>query len=132
VYYNILRIPSIVSIARVHTLFNNIHFSCSFFFSLSCFLFNCIMDKSVKEESSRLNKPPVYLHNPRPQLKRPLDAGPFPSHHPLAGLPLPAHPTPYQQQQAARLQYYHTRPAAYVENPSFGLNDFELQDTLGR
>lgn len=93
------------------------------------------MDKSVKEESSpsRLNnntKPPVYLSHPRPHLKRPLDAGSFPPHHPLAGLPLPQ-PTPFQQQQSARLQYYHTRPPTYVENPSFGLIDFELQDTLG-
>lgn len=77
------------------------------------------------------NKPPVFLSNPRPHLKRPLDTSSFPPSHPLAGLPLPS-PTPYQQQQAARLQYYHTRPPAYVENPSFGLKDFELQDTLGK
>lgn len=104
------------------------------------------MEKSVlnnsiiKEEGSTTttssakvnnNKPPVYLNNPRPHLKRPLESNAFPPHHPLAGLPLPQSPTPYQQQQAARLQFYHTRPSAYVEKPSFGLNDFELQDTLG-
>lgn len=83
-----------------------------------------------KEDSRLVNKPPVYLSNPRPHLKRSLDQTPFPPNHPLAGLPLPS-PTPYQQQQAARLQYYHTRSPAYVEHPSFGLNDFELQDTLG-
>ncbi|OBZ81504.1 cAMP-dependent protein kinase catalytic subunit beta, partial [Choanephora cucurbitarum] len=76
------------------------------------------------------NKPQVYLSNPRPLLKRPMDNNAFPPNHPLANLPIPS-PTPYQQQQAARLHYYHTRPSAYVENPSFGLKDFELQDTLG-
>lgn len=88
---------------------------------------------SKEDPTTRLvnSKPPVYLSNPRPHLKRPLDQQtPFPPNHPLAGLPLPS-PTPYQQQQAARLQFYHTRPPAYVENPSFGLKDFELQDTLG-
>ena len=40
-------------------------------------------------------------------------------------------PTLYQQQQQARLQYFHHRQPVYVEKPSFGLNDFELQDTLG-
>ncbi|KAG2206179.1 hypothetical protein INT46_007174 [Mucor plumbeus] len=104
------------------------------------------MEKSVlnnsiiKEEGSTTttsstkvnnNKPPVYLNNPRPHLKRPLESNAFPPHHPLAGLPLPQSPTPYQQQQAARLHFYHTRPSAYVEKPSFGLQDFELQDTLG-
>lgn len=84
-----------------------------------------------KEDSRLVNKPPVYLSNPRPHLKRSLEQTPFPPNHPLAGLPLPS-PTPYQQQQAARLQYYHTRSPAYVEHPSFGLNDFELQDTLGK
>jgi hypothetical protein len=86
-------------------------------------------NNTISNNSSN-NKPPVFLSNPRPHLKRPLDTSSFPPSHPLAGLPLPS-PTPYQQQQAARLQYYHTRPAAYVENPSFGLKDFELQDTLG-
>lgn len=38
----------------------------------------------------------------------------------------------YQQQQAKRLQYYHSRPPVYVVNPSFGLQDFELLDTLGK
>lgn len=80
------------------------------------------------------NKPPVYLSNPRPQLKRPLESAtattPFPPNHPLANFPLPT-PTPYQQQQAARLQYFHTREPVYVNNPTFGLKDFELQDTLG-
>ncbi|ORY92103.1 kinase-like domain-containing protein [Syncephalastrum racemosum] len=36
-----------------------------------------------------------------------------------------------QQQQAKRLHYYHTRQPVYVANPSFGLQDFELLDTLG-
>ena len=97
-----------------------------------------VMEKTVtnstngnKDENARLAKPPVFLSNPRPQLKRPLETTPFPPNHPLAGLPLPS-PTPYQLQQAARLQYYHTRPPVYVGCPSFGLNDFELQDTLGK
>lgn len=86
---------------------------------------------SAKMSSSNM-KPPVYLNNPRPHLKRPLESNAFPPNHPLAGLPLPQSPTPYQQQQAARLHFYHTRPPAYVEKPSFGLKDFELQDTLGK
>jgi protein kinase X len=95
------------------------------------------MDKSVREESStsRLNntKPQVYLSNPRPPLKRALDNACFPPHHPLAGFQPPPQqqPTPHQLQQAARLRDYHNKPPAYVERPSFGLNDFELQDTLG-
>ncbi|KAI7885358.1 camp-dependent protein kinase 9 [Lichtheimia hyalospora FSU 10163] len=36
-----------------------------------------------------------------------------------------------QQQQLQRLQYFHSRPPVYVANPSFGLQDFELMDTLG-
>ncbi|KAI8641702.1 camp-dependent protein kinase 9 [Parasitella parasitica] len=78
-----------------------------------------------------IHKPAVYLNSPRPHLKRPLEANTFPPNHPLAGLPLNQSPTPYQQQQAARLNYYHTRSPVYVEKPSFGLKDFELQDTLG-
>ncbi|CEJ02592.1 Putative cAMP-dependent protein kinase 9 [Rhizopus microsporus] len=94
------------------------------------------MDKAYKEEtttynnnnnnSNNNNKPPVYLSQPRPQLKRSIVDSAFPPNHPLAGLP-----TPYQQQQQARLQYYHNRPPVYVEKPSFGLRDFEIQETLG-
>ncbi|CDS05144.1 Putative cAMP-dependent protein kinase 9 [Lichtheimia ramosa] len=36
-----------------------------------------------------------------------------------------------QQQQIQRLEYFHSRPPVYVSNPSFGLQDFELMDTLG-
>ncbi|KAI8387511.1 kinase-like domain-containing protein [Blakeslea trispora] len=91
-----------------------------------------IFSKEESQTTSRMNnnKPQVYLSNPRPLLKRPLDGNTFPPNHPLANLPIPS-PTPYQQQQAVRLHYYHTRPSAYVESPSFGLKDFELQDTLG-
>lgn len=37
-----------------------------------------------------------------------------------------------QQQQIQRLEYFHSRPPVYVSNPSFGLQDFELMDTLGK
>ncbi|KAI8391206.1 camp-dependent protein kinase 9 [Radiomyces spectabilis] len=52
----------------------------------------------------------------------------FPPNHPLAGL---GNIAAYHQQQASRLQHFHTRPPVYVRNPSFGLAEFELQDTLG-
>ncbi|KAG0760185.1 hypothetical protein G6F57_010428 [Rhizopus arrhizus] len=85
------------------------------------------MEKAYKEEITTFNnKPPVYLGRPQ-QMKRSLDVtNTFPPHHPLANLS-----SPFQQQQQARLQYYHHRPPVYVEKPSFGLRDFELQDTLG-
>jgi hypothetical protein len=85
------------------------------------------MEKAYKEEITTFNnKPPVYLGRPQ-QMKRSLDVtNTFPPNHPLANLP-----SPFQQQQQARLQYYHHRPPVYVEKPSFGLRDFELQDTLG-
>ncbi|KAI8146706.1 camp-dependent protein kinase 9 [Fennellomyces sp. T-0311] len=83
------------------------------------------------------NNHTVYLSNLRayqqqslrsssPSVKRAL-----PANHPLNTPPAPAQPSLYQQQQAKRLQYYHTRPPVYVVNPSFGLQDFELLDTLG-
>ncbi|CAO3621657.1 unnamed protein product [Cunninghamella blakesleeana] len=59
--------------------------------------------------------------------------GGLPPNHPLANMPMPMSPnthTLYQQQQS-RLQYYHKRSPVYVQKPSFGLNDFELLDTLG-
>ncbi|KAI7855462.1 camp-dependent protein kinase 9 [Circinella umbellata] len=58
----------------------------------------------------------------------------LPANHPLNTPPpsaVSAQPSLYQQQQAKRLQYYHTRSPVYVVNPSFGLKDFELLDTLG-
>lgn len=70
-------------------------------------------------------KTPTYHGQGRSQLKRSLDNS-FAPGHPLANLP-----TLFQKQQQARLQYYHHRPPVYVDKPSFGLRDFELQDTLG-
>jgi hypothetical protein len=83
----------------------------------------------------------VYLGHPRPSqessrmsiVKQPQQQG-FPPNHPLANMAIPLSPssrTLYQQQQS-RLHYYHTRAPVYVQKPSFGLNDFDLLDTLGK
>ncbi|SAL98351.1 hypothetical protein [Absidia glauca] len=83
----------------------------------------------------------IYLSHPRPsqdpsRLSHPMKQPPlqgFPPNHPLANMAVPLSPsahTLYQQQQS-RLQYYHSRAPVYVQKPSFGLNDFELLDTLG-
>ncbi|KAI7864166.1 camp-dependent protein kinase 9 [Spinellus fusiger] len=92
------------------------------------------------------NRPPqptlghhtVYLESPRQAARITSNTikreSPFPPDHPLAGLPQPpatAAQSIYQQQQAGKLQYYHARPPVYVAQPSFGLEDFELLDTLG-
>ncbi|CDS02854.1 hypothetical protein LRAMOSA00257 [Lichtheimia ramosa] len=52
----------------------------------------------------------------------------LPPNHPLSATTAQS---VFQQQQAKRLQYFHSRPPVYVVNPSFTLQDFELMDTLG-
>ncbi|RUS25446.1 hypothetical protein BC938DRAFT_472167 [Jimgerdemannia flammicorona] len=45
--------------------------------------------------------------------------------------PSPTMVNPYLSEHQLLIQYWHNQPSAYVQNPNFGLKDFELMETLG-